>query len=169
MTRDTGFFNICNKNVLGLTSKTGGNGKRLTNHSARKYLVQKLNDNGLPPNQIMQISGHKNIQSINNYSTINSNQHRTISRTLSNAHSEQIGQPANNPSSGPRPSSLVSSNGDVQLQNVSNRPPLPNTLPSLFSGPINGGSFTININNKSVCTCRKRQRPRVLYSDSDTD
>ncbi|XP_069109840.1 uncharacterized protein [Argopecten irradians] len=60
----------------GLTSKTGGNGKRLTNHSARKYLVQKLNDNGLPPNQIMQISGHKNIQSINNYSTINSNQHR---------------------------------------------------------------------------------------------
>ena len=29
--------------------------KRITNHSARKFLIQKLNDNGIPPNQIMQV------------------------------------------------------------------------------------------------------------------
>ena len=52
--------------------------KKLSNHSARKYLIQKLNDNNVPANQIMQISGHKNIASINNYSHINENQHRQI-------------------------------------------------------------------------------------------
>ncbi|CAH3121574.1 unnamed protein product [Porites lobata] len=41
-----------------------------TNHAGRKTLVQKENgapDNGVPPNQIIQITGHKNLQSINNY------------------------------------------------------------------------------------------------------
>ncbi|XP_062604368.1 zinc finger MYM-type protein 4-like [Saccostrea cucullata] len=50
-----------------------GGDKKLTNHSARKHLVQKLSENNVPPNQIMQITGHKNIQSINNYSSINEN------------------------------------------------------------------------------------------------
>ncbi|XP_060067071.1 uncharacterized protein LOC132547323 [Ylistrum balloti] len=40
------------------------------------------------------------------------------------------------------------------------------TLTSVFAGPIHGGSFTININNTNVY---KRPRPRVLYSDSDSD
>jgi hypothetical protein len=35
--------------------------KRLTNHSARKYLVQKLKDNNVEDTDIMQISGHKRI------------------------------------------------------------------------------------------------------------
>ena len=41
---------------------------RKTNHAGRKTLVQKLQDNDVPPNQIIQITGHKNLQSINNYS-----------------------------------------------------------------------------------------------------
>lgn len=44
--------------------------RRLTNHSARKYLVKKLRDSGIPPTDIMQISGHKNIQSVMNYSSV---------------------------------------------------------------------------------------------------
>jgi len=40
-----------------------------TNKSARKTLVQKLQDNAVPPNQIVQITGHKNLQSVNNYSS----------------------------------------------------------------------------------------------------
>jgi integrase len=42
--------------------------KRLTNHSARKYLVQKLKDNNVENTDIMQISGHKSVQSVRNYS-----------------------------------------------------------------------------------------------------
>ena len=56
--------------------------KKLSNHSARKFLIQKLNDNNVPPNRIMQISGHKNVNSINNYSHINRTQHKDISRIL---------------------------------------------------------------------------------------
>ena len=41
-----------------------------TNHSARKTLVQKLQDNDVPPNQIVQITGHKNLQSVNNYRSL---------------------------------------------------------------------------------------------------
>jgi hypothetical protein len=60
--------------------------KKLSNHSARKYLVQKLNDNNVQANHIMQISGHKNISSINNYSHINEIQHREISKILYAPH-----------------------------------------------------------------------------------
>ena len=52
---------IVNEARLGLENK------RLTNHSARKDLVQKLNDNEIPPTQIMQITGHRNVNSVNNY------------------------------------------------------------------------------------------------------
>ena len=35
--------------------------ERLTNHSARKYIIQTLNDNEIPPSHIIQRSGHKNV------------------------------------------------------------------------------------------------------------
>ena len=59
-----------------MTTDTSGAvavGKRLTNHSARKYLVQKLSDAGLPPNQIVQVSFFSLI-----------NQHKSLSREIVN-------------------------------------------------------------------------------------
>ena len=44
--------------------------KKLVNHSKRKHLVQKLVDSNIPPNEIVQITGHKNINSLNNYPSI---------------------------------------------------------------------------------------------------
>ncbi|KAJ8313825.1 hypothetical protein KUTeg_008386 [Tegillarca granosa] len=41
--------------------------KNLTNYSARNHLVQKLCDSGVPPNKIVQVTGHKNVNSLNNY------------------------------------------------------------------------------------------------------
>ena len=64
--------------------------KRLTNHSARKYLVQQLSDQNIPPTHIMQITGHKNINSINNYSEISSNNQQRISHILSGRAMEQV-------------------------------------------------------------------------------
>lgn len=58
--------------------------RRLTNHSARKHLVQKLSDAGIPANQIMQVTGHRNVNSINNYSSININQQKSISNIIAN-------------------------------------------------------------------------------------
>jgi hypothetical protein len=39
--------------------------------------VQKLQDRGVQNAQIMQISGHKNVQSVNTYSRLNQNQQKT--------------------------------------------------------------------------------------------
>ena len=43
--------------------------RKIVKHSTRKHLVQKLVDSEIPPNEIMQITGHKNVNSINNYLT----------------------------------------------------------------------------------------------------
>jgi hypothetical protein len=55
-------------------------------HSARKYLVEKMRTNIIEGKDIMQISGHKNIAPINNYSTISENKQREISNILSNTN-----------------------------------------------------------------------------------
>ena len=47
-------------------------------------MIQKLNDDGVPAHQIVQISGHKIINSINNYCKINNEQSKQISDILSN-------------------------------------------------------------------------------------
>ena len=59
--------------------------KRITNYSARKTLVQKLRDSDVPPTEIVQITGHKNLQSINNYSSSGEKQQMAISTLLSTA------------------------------------------------------------------------------------
>ena len=57
--------------------------KKLVNHSTRKHLVQKLVDNNIPPNEIVQITGHKNVNSLNNYSAISDRRQQHISTVLS--------------------------------------------------------------------------------------
>ena len=57
---------------------------RLRNHSARKQMTpQKLNDNDIPPSYFMQLSGHKNAQSFENHSSINTGQQCNMSEILS--------------------------------------------------------------------------------------
>ena len=58
-----------------------------TNHSGGETLVQKLQDNDVPPNQIVQINGHKNLLSINNYSSLRERQIKNISKILSSSSS----------------------------------------------------------------------------------
>ncbi|XP_053393690.1 uncharacterized protein LOC128555440 [Mercenaria mercenaria] len=71
--------------LLKIMAADGGldESKRLTNHSTRKHLVQKLRDSGIAPTDIMQISGHKNIQSVMNYSAMSEEKHKQCSRILS--------------------------------------------------------------------------------------
>ena len=60
--------------------------KKLVYHSTRKHLVQKLVDD-IPPNKIIQITGHKNVNSLNNYSSLSDKTQQQISAVLSNAAS----------------------------------------------------------------------------------
>ena len=47
-------------------------------------MVQKLVDNDVPPNEIIQITGHKNVNSLNNYATLSDKKQQQISAVLSN-------------------------------------------------------------------------------------
>ena len=42
-----------------------------------------MNDKDIPPSHIMQLSGHKHVQSINNYSHVSQEQQKSTSRILS--------------------------------------------------------------------------------------
>ena len=44
-------------------------------------------DNDVPPNEIIQITGHKNVNSLNNYSTLSDKKQQQISAVLSNTAS----------------------------------------------------------------------------------
>ena len=69
------------KNML-VTSQVHSD-KKMVNHSTRKHLVQKLVDNNIPPKEIVQITGHKNVNSLNNYPAISDRRQQHISAELS--------------------------------------------------------------------------------------
>lgn len=66
-------------------SKNAGlpDNKRITNTSVRKTLVQRMTDSNVPDTLQVYVTGHKNIQSLNNYRTINDTQKFAISSILS--------------------------------------------------------------------------------------
>ncbi|XP_071108325.1 uncharacterized protein KIAA1958-like [Haliotis cracherodii] len=114
--------------------------KRLTPYSMRKHLVQKLTDSGVSPNDIIQISGHKNVNSINNYSSMNTEKQKGISRILSNSNTANSrGTTADrNPDSAPMP-------GGFAMQSVSNRLQNQHFLTCLLSGNTINGNVNIRL------------------------
>ena len=131
--------------------------KKLSNHSARKFLIQKLNDNNVPPNRIMQISGHKNVNSINNYSHINQTQHKDISRIL---HSNLDINTAD---------LQASSSKSIQAASTANVS-IHGGIQTLFAGPIHGANFNIHVHqNSPYHSPDRRSRKRVCLIDSDLD
>jgi hypothetical protein len=64
-----------------------------TNHSARKTAIAALLHDNIAPTSVIQLTGHKNIQSLNSYSTLSYNQQEDISRALSNHVAAFSGQP----------------------------------------------------------------------------
>ena len=118
-----------------MAEKAGLNAENLTNHSARKRMIQELNDQEVPLTHIMQISGHKNVQSINNYSSISEKQQRNISNILS----------ASTLASG---SLAIQETEEVSLSSGNQQSP--QQALSLFPGAnIQGGTFNISINTVS--------------------
>ena len=81
------------KSVVEGTSITG----RKTNHSARKTMVETLCRANIPDSTVMQLSGHKNVQSLNHYKKPSQEQQKSISHLLSN-HCSRVEQPVASPS-----------------------------------------------------------------------
>ncbi|XP_060580059.1 uncharacterized protein LOC132736855 [Ruditapes philippinarum] len=74
------------KNTLGSIAKTisekAGFCARHTNHSGRKTAITKLLEAGCPPTEVAQLSGHKNIQSLNHYHTMSIEKQRNMSSII---------------------------------------------------------------------------------------
>ena len=131
--------------------------KKTSNNSARKFLIQKPNDSNVPQNRIMQISGHKNVSFINNYSHINQTQHKDISRIL---HSNLDINTAD---------LQASSSKSIQAASTTNVS-IHGGIQTLFAGPIHGGNFNIHVDQNSPYHSpdrRPRKRNRLIDSDSD--
>ena len=141
-----------------MAEKAGLNAENLTNHSARKRMIQKLNDHEVPPTHIMQISGHKNVQSLNNYSSLSEKQQRDISNIMS----------ASTSASG---SLAIQETEEVSLSTGNQQSP--QQALSLFQGAnIQGGTFNISINSVSqqspnLSLHSAKCRHHLIESDSD--
>ena len=70
-------INKLNSLMKTMTEKAGLDAKNFTNHSGRKRMIQKLNNQGVPPRHIMQNSEHKDAQSLSSYSTLSERQQST--------------------------------------------------------------------------------------------
>ena len=149
--------NKLNSLMKTMAQKAGLNAENLTNHSGRKRMIQKLNDQEVPPTHIMQISGHKNVQSLNNYSSLSEKQQRSISNILSSTTST-------------RRTLAIEEREDVSL---SENQKSPRQVLSLLQGAnIHGGTFNISINTVSqqspnLSMHSAKRRHYVIESDSD--
>ena len=83
--------------VITFKSKTAATGKKTTNHSSRKTCVQKLKKAGVPRDKIIDVTGHRNILSLNSYEGDDENQARELSNIISGCKqtSDIQQQPAN--------------------------------------------------------------------------
>ena len=121
--------------------------KGLTNHSARKHLVQKLSENNVPPNHITQITGHRNFHSINNYCHISEQQHKSMSNISANT---------SNPQQMPFPFQLNQmsvTRNTINSAAHASQYTFHGGLNNMFAGSIFGGTFNININSAPSNQC----------------
>ena len=64
-------------------AEKAGLAPKVKNHSSRKTMIQTLTNNDIPATDIIQLSGHKNLQSVTNYSVVSEKQQVKMSCTLS--------------------------------------------------------------------------------------
>ena len=152
---DSPFYLAVNNNLKAESLQTkewfkvgpvGINNERLRNHSSRKTMIQTLSENDIPPTHIAQLSGHKNLKSIENYSKVSTKQQMQMSKVLSSvvagtATKTSLYETAN-------PAAISPSTSESQQSMA------------LFSGAvIQGGNFSININTVN-------QSPKIALEES---
>ena len=68
-------------------------GRKVTNHSVRKTMIQRLVDSKFSTNEVAQLSGHKNLKSLDSYMKTSDQTQKEMSLSLSgNASDVQVVQ-----------------------------------------------------------------------------
>ena len=132
--------------MMSRMAKSAGLTGRITNHSVRKSMCTQLLHAGIPPTTIMQLSGHKNVQSVNNYAVASTDQQKAMCDILQ--HNPQ-------PASTCRPFDPLNA---AVIPAVSQEPSTHhimvnpsaqsthNVLSNIFTGAVFNGPVNININ-----------------------
>ncbi|XP_033725294.1 zinc finger MYM-type protein 3-like [Pecten maximus] len=170
------------RNKLGVMMKTmasnaGLTGKK-TNQSLRKTLCTKLIHSGVAPTTIMQVSGHKNVNSVINYAVASLNQQREMCETLQNVKKSAISSSVTSTVSR-RPMAETSHSQNLPAVTTCPREKeVQNLATGMFSGAnIRGGTFNISfqISSQSKNTTSHSMSPPRKYRriaqlpDSDSD
>ena len=151
------------KSVVKGTSITG----RKTNHSARKTMVETLCRANIPDSTVMQLSGHKSVQSLNHYKKPSLEQQKSISHLLSN-HCSRVEQSTNRaPSSSPSTSKPLAAHVPGPFSNAS----FTNCSFVLnFGGPSQQvSSYSSSITSSVYAVPPRRKRPLVIEDSSNED
>ncbi|CAB4014174.1 Hypothetical predicted protein [Paramuricea clavata] len=143
----------------------------------KKAPAEALVSQNFPPTDIIQLSGHKNLQSVTHYSTVNESQQMEMSRTLSSVATGKLSHLSN----------LTTANSGVEVHSSMNRQKTTSehnvqeqhAMPALFSNAtISGGSINISINTlkqsptlsiTNVDSPPKTYKCLKLLSDSESD
>ena len=147
---------------------------KVANHSARKTSITNLLNKNVNPLHVKQISGHKNLDSLNLYNVASNDQQKYMSRILSDGNNNNNKSVNNNPISNNNPSSTTTSHHinnnnnnmilepEIQQQMFENWDPV---MPATFNGAqISNCTFNINI-CYNTCSSPPRKRKRVLIID----
>ena len=130
--------------------------KRFTNRSARKTLVSKMKKANLERSSIAKVTGHRNIQCLDDYDEAYEDEQRQRSWAISKGNSTPKPVPVAGSSSGRCASNAV----------------IPHMMSSQVQNLINSFincTVTFNLNNKASPDKPRKRRFHFIESDSDTD
>ena len=77
-----------------ILKRSATNRLKISNHSARKTSIDTLLNNDVHPLHVVQLSGHKNIESLNHYHVASKDQQRHMSDILNQETNFNISPPA---------------------------------------------------------------------------
>ena len=132
--------------------------KRFSNHSARKTLVSKMKKANLERSSIAKVTGHRNIQSLDDYDEADEDEQRQLSWDISQRNSTAKPMPVASSTSGPSTSSAVIPHMmSSQAQNLMNS--------------FTNCTVTFNLDSMTSPGISKPHKRRLHFieSDSDTD
>ena len=150
-------INSMMKNIISETTLESSE-KRFSNHSARKTLVSKMKKANLERSSIAKVTGHRNIQSLDDYDEGDEDEQRQLSWAISERNSTAKPMPVASSTSSPSSSSssVIPHMMSSQAQNLMNS--------------FTNCTVTFNLNSKTSPVIKPRKRRlHFIESDSDTD
>ena len=151
----------------------GSSGKKLTNHSVRKTCISRLLDANVPETFVAQLSGHKNINSLQHYKTASTVHQQRMSATLSRMPDEQslamVPSSSNISHQNPLSSAMMSTNTYMSTAHTANL--FDNSDPVLSQAVFSGANIsncTFQIYNGPLPTVQPaKKRRRIIESDDE--